>query len=127
MTARWIGLAFAVVFFAPLFVVMPVAAGDPAADEPMAPEELAAETGCLECHSVDEDVKGPAYRKVAARYRGDAEARAALVQTVKTGGKGHWTRISRGVPMPPHSRRLSDDQVELLVDWVLSLDEGAKP
>ena len=87
-----------------------------------APEELARNTGCFECHSVDKNLVGPAYRDVAARYKGKAEARAALIETVKKGGKGHWSDISKGVPMPPHQGRLSTAEITRLVDWVLSLD-----
>jgi cytochrome c len=72
---------------------------------------------------VDEKVTGPAYREVAARYRGEEGAKKALVEKVKLGGKGNWTEVTKGVPMPPHSPRLSDEEIEILVDWVLGLGE----
>lgn len=87
-----------------------------------APPELAKESGCLECHSVDKPVIGPAWRDVAARYRDDAKERERLIETVKRGGKGNWTRVTRGVPMPPHSRRLTHEEISRLVDWILTLD-----
>src|SRR5262249_10160361 len=90
-------------------------------DQALAPEALAKKSGCLECHSVDKKLVGPSYRDIAARYKGDSRARAALIEKVKNGGKGNGTGITRGVPMPPHSRVLSTSEIERLVDWVLSL------
>jgi cytochrome c len=85
------------------------------------PEELARKSGCLECHSVDKAVTGPAFRAVADRYKDDAKARTALIEKVSKGGKGNWTEISRGIPMPPHSKILSSAEISRLVDWILSL------
>lgn len=101
--------------------LLPVGLAQVLTAEEITPSQLAYSSGCLECHSVEEDLTGPAYRNVAARYEGDPDARARLVATVKGGGKGNWTSISRGVPMPPHSGRLEDAEVERLVDWVLGL------
>ena len=90
----------------------------------MPPPELAKMDGCFECHSVDHKVVGPAYADVAARYKDDAKARERLIETVKKGGKGNWTRISRGVPMPPHSPSLTDEEISTLVNWILGLEPG---
>jgi cytochrome c len=90
-------------------------------------EDLAKKRGCLECHSVDKKVVGPAFQDIAARYKENSNARAALIEKVRKGGKGNWTEITRGVPMPPHSGRLSTADITRLVDWVLSLHgEDAK-
>ena len=93
------------------------------ASQALAPEALAKKSGCFECHSIDKKVVGPSYREVAERYKGKPEARAALIETVKKGGKGNWTAITNDVPMPPHGRRLSASDITRLVDWVLSLKE----
>lgn len=83
--------------------------------------ELAKKSGCLACHSVEKKVVGPAWGDVSAKYKGDAAARAALVAKVKAGGKGNWTEVTGGVPMPPYSPRVADADIETLVDFVLSL------
>jgi cytochrome c len=83
--------------------------------------DLAKKSGCLACHSVDNKVVGPAWKDVAAKYKGDGSARAALIDKVKKGGKGNWTSVTGGVPMPPYSPRVSDDNIEKLVDFILGL------
>lgn len=50
-----------------------------------------------------------------------SRAREALTEAVTKGSKGNWTSLSKGVPMPPFSERLSDAEVKTLVDWLLSL------
>jgi len=82
---------------------------------------LAQQSGCLACHSIDKKVVGPAWQDVAARYKGNAAARADLIAKVKAGGKGNWTAVTGGVPMPPYSPRVSDENITALVDFVLSL------
>ncbi len=87
----------------------------------MADLELAKKSGCLACHGVEKKVVGPAWKDVAAKYKGDAGARAMLIEKVKKGGKGNWTEVTHGVPMPPYSPRVSDANIEKLVDFVLGL------
>lgn len=70
---------------------------------------------CLGCHTADKPLVGPAFREVAARYRGDPAAAARLAQKVKAGGQGVWGQV----PMPPNPG-LSDADAKLLVDWVLA-------
>lgn len=44
--------------------------------------------GCLGCHDLQVKKVGPAYKDVAAKYRGDSGAPAALAAKLKE-GKGH--------------------------------------
>lgn len=90
------------------------------AGQAMADETLAKRAGCLECHSAEKKIIGPAFHDIAARYKGNPRARETLKEKVKNGGKGNWTEISGGVPMPPHSGLLSDGEIRTLVDWVLN-------
>lgn len=89
------------------------------ADE--APLDLAKKSGCLACHSVENKIVGPAWKDVAARYKGQADIKPKLVAKIKAGGKGNWTEVTKGVPMPPYSPRVADADIEKLVDFVLSL------
>jgi len=72
-----------------------------------AQEALAKSSGCLNCHAVDTKKIGPAFKDVAAKYKGKADAEAMLVAKV-SGGKGH-----------PAVKASSDD-VKSLIKWVLS-------
>jgi len=82
---------------------------------------LAKKSGCLACHSIDKKIVGPAWQEVAARYIDDQQAREKLISKVSKGGKGNWTEVTGGAPMPPYSPRVTDADIETLVDFVLSL------
>ena len=45
------------------------------------------DNGCTKCHSVDKSKKGPAYQKVAAKYKGKADAEAKLTEFLTKGPK----------------------------------------
>lgn len=80
-------------------------------------EALAQKSGCLACHSVDKKVLGPAFKDVAAKYKGNKEAEAKLVNKVKKGGSGVWGPM----PMPANSPQVKDEDIKTIVQWVLSL------
>lgn len=82
---------------------------------------LAKKSGCLACHSVDKKIVGPAWKDVAAKYKGDASAKETLIGKVSKGGKGNWTAVTGGAPMPPYSPRVSDADIATLVDFVMGL------
>ena len=44
--------------------------------------------GCMNCHEMDKKKVGPAYKDVAAKYKGDKAAPGMLVGKIKE-GKGH--------------------------------------
>ena len=73
--------------------------------------------GCTACHSIDKKIVGPAYKDVAAKYRGDSGAAAKLVDKVKKGGSGVWGQI----PMPPNAPQVSDADIQADVKYILSL------
>ena len=77
--------------------------------------ELATKSGCTACHAVDKKVVGPAYKEVAAKYKGDAKAEAMLCEKVKKGGVGAWGQV----PMPPNAH-VKDEDIKTIVKWVLS-------
>lgn len=83
----------------------------------MADLDLAKKSGCLACHSVDAKVVGPAWKDVAAQV----SDRDRIINSIKKGSKGSWTSVTGGVPMPPYSPRVSDENIEKLADFVLSL------
>lgn len=81
-----------------------------------ADQALAQKNACMSCHGVDKKIVGPAFKEVAAKYKGDSGAQARLVAKVKAGGKGVWGQV----PMPP-SPQVKDEDLNKIVSWVLSL------
>ncbi|NEX62404.1 c-type cytochrome [Noviherbaspirillum sp. 17J57-3] len=77
-------------------------------------EELAKAKNCMSCHAVDKKVVGPAYKDVAAKYKGQKDAEDKLAQKVIKGGGGVWGQV----PMPPNA--VTDKEAHELVKWVLS-------
>lgn len=78
--------------------------------------------GCTACHSLEAKLVGPAWRDIAVRYRDEAGARELLIDKVKQGGSGNWTEVTGGIPMPPNSPRVSDEDIAGLVDFLLALE-----
>ena len=75
-------------------------------------EGLAKSKGCLACHSVDAKKMGPAFKDVAAKYKGKADAEATIVGMLKSG------KAASGKSHP--AAKASDDEMKALAKWVLS-------
>lgn len=96
-------------------LVLALAAGAlPAA---RAQPELAQKKNCLACHAIDRKVVGPAYRDVAAKYAGEADAADRLAAKIRHGGAGVWGPV----PMPANPQ-VSDAEARQLAQWVLTLE-----
>jgi cytochrome c len=76
---------------------------------------LAMAKNCMACHNIDKKVVGPAYKDVAAKYRGDKAAPARLAAKVMEGGGGVW-----GVVKMPSNPQVNETEAKRLVAWVLS-------
>ena len=87
-----------------------VAAAAPAG----ADEALAKKHQCLACHQLDKKSVGPAYKDIAKKYKGQADAVAKLSAKVKKGGSGVWGPL----PMAPNPA-VPDADIKTLVEWVL--------
>ena len=85
-----------------------VAVGMAAAGTASAQEALAKSSGCLTCHDIDTKKMGPAFKEVAAKNKGKADAEAKLVAKV-SGAKDH-PKVNA-----------SEGDVKNVVKWVLSL------
>jgi cytochrome c len=85
------------------------------ADDAPRGQTIARANACMGCHAVDRKVVGPSFQQIAAKYKGDPQAPAKLVNKVKDGGSGVWGVL----PMPPHPT-MSDADIRTVVDWVLA-------
>ncbi|AQV95976.1 MULTISPECIES: c-type cytochrome [Cupriavidus] len=78
-------------------------------------QEIANKNACMGCHQVDKKLVGPAFKDVAAKYKGDKNALATLTKKVKSGGSGVWGPV----PMPANAA-VSDADLKTVVEWVLA-------
>lgn len=103
-----------------------------AADDDDAMRRLAATSGCLTCHQVEPGGKGPdglppvgpAWREVAAKYRGTQGAAQQLTHVVMTGSNpydSHWKGKASGLAMPPNAVAIKEADARRLVGWILAL------
>ena len=57
------------------------------AQDVSAAEALMKKSGCLKCHSVSAKKEGPPFKETAAKYKGKADAEAALFKHLTTNPK----------------------------------------
>lgn len=93
----------------------PAMQAEPAVSEADA-MQLAKKSNCLACHAIDKKVVGPAWKDVAAKYRGDAGAEVRMMDKIAKGGSGVW-----GVMVMPPSPQVSEADRRTLARFVLSL------
>lgn len=91
-----------------------------AVDEEAA-RELARQNNCFKCHAISKDKDGPAYKKVAEKYRGKPDAEQKLMHHITSGEKakfpdGHEEDHKIIKTDPPNDTA----QIKNLVDWILS-------
>lgn len=79
-------------------------------------EPLMRQDGCAACHAENNKIVGPAFRDIAAKYRGQKGAEQKLVASARNGSVGVWGAI----PMPPNSS-VNDDDLHFIVKQLLSL------
>ena len=91
-------------------VALLVAAAPAAADQ-----ALAQAKGCTACHAVDKPLVGPAYKAVAAKYKGDAKGKDTMVNSILKGSQGKYGQV----PMPPN--KVTDDEAKKLAAWIAGL------
>jgi cytochrome c len=82
----------------------------------LADEALAKSKNCMACHAVATKIVGPAYKDVAAKYKGDKTAVDTLATKIIKGGSGTWGAI----PMPANTQ-VNEAEAKKLAAWVLSI------
>lgn len=83
--------------------------------------ELGARYGCMGCHTVTNSIMGPAWKRVADRYRDNPDGKALIIDSIKNGSKGRWATESRIEEMPPYHDKIPDNELEILADYILQL------
>lgn len=83
-----------------------------------AAQALAKKNDCFKCHAVDKTKKGPALKKIAAKYKGKADGEDKVTKFVTSGQK---VKLDDGKE-EEHKIVDSKDpkQVKNLVQWILA-------
>lgn len=91
-----------------------------AAPAAFANAELAQKKNCMSCHQVDKKVVGPAYKDVAAKYKGQKDAAAYLTERILKGSLPGKIVFGGPMGMPPNAQ-VTDAEAKQLAAWVLSI------
>ena len=83
----------------------------------MLPADLFKKQNCTACHATNGKLVGPSVTEMAAKYKGQANLEAKLIEKVLKGGAGVWGAI----PMPAQNQ-LSLIETSTLVKWILSVN-----
>ncbi len=74
--------------------------------------------GCFKCHAVDKTKKGPAYKKIAEKYKGKPDGEAKVIKNITTSPK---VKLEDGTE-EEHKIIETKDQGDLktISNWILS-------
>ena len=72
--------------------------------------------GCMACHAKDKKLVGPAFKDIAAKYKGQTDAPAKLAEKVRKGGSG----VFGPIPMSPNGPdKISDGDLKIALEAIL--------
>ena len=79
------------------------------------PDEAMAKAGCMACHAKDKKLVGPAFKDVAAKYKGQ-NVNAKLFEKVRKGGSGSFGPVPMA-PNPPD--KINDGDLKAAIEQIL--------
>lgn len=84
-----------------------------------AAESLARRNSCFKCHAASGGGEAPAFKKVAAKYKGNADAPAKLMTHLKTAPK---VKPGGGEDEEEHAiiKAKDDTEINNLIAWILA-------
>jgi cytochrome c len=97
-----------------VLLVLLACAGIAMGGQARASADLAKTKNCMGCHALDKKVLGPAFKDVAAKYKGQKDAEAKIVASLTKGSTGVWGPMA----MPPNA--LSAAEAKTLAGWVMA-------
>lgn len=71
--------------------------------------------GCMACHSKDKKIVGPAFKDIAAKYKGQ-DVHAKLFEKVRKGGSGSFGPVPMS-PNPPD--KINDADLKAAIEYIL--------
>ena len=72
---------------------------------------------CNNCHDIHKDKVAPSFEMIASGYT--PKDKETLIKSIKDGSKGKWQ--GKVLPMPPFKNKMSDKDIDGMVEWILSL------
>ena len=78
-------------------------------------DDAMTKAGCMACHTKDKKLVGPAFKDIAAKYKGQ-DAVVKLVEKVRKGGSGTFGPIPMA-PNPPE--KINDADLKAAVELIL--------
>lgn len=95
------------------------AAGSALAQAPdaAAADALMRKSGCLKCHAVDAKKDGPAYKQVAAKYKGKPDAEQKIYAHITTNPK---VKVDGKEEEHTSLKTKNDAEIHNVVRWILS-------
>ena len=72
--------------------------------------------GCMACHTKDKKLVGPSFKDIAAKYKGQADVAAKLMDKVRKGGSGSFGPVPMA-PNPPD--KISDKDLKEALELIL--------
>ena len=88
-----------------------------AAVDAEAAEGLARKSKCFKCHAVDKKKDGPSYQKIAAKYKGKADAEQKLYKHMTTNPK---VEVDGKKEEHVALKSKNDAEIRNVVQWILS-------
>lgn len=86
-----------------------------------AAKALAKQNNCLKCHAIDKEKDGPAYKEVAKKYKGKANAEARLIEHITSGEKAKFPDGHEEEHKVVKTSPAKDmGQIKNLVQWILA-------
>ena len=88
----------------------------------MANLQLVQEKQCMQCHSVDKNLIGPSFKRIAFRWKDNPAAEKLLIYTIQNGtregGGRHWSATTN---MPDSLERpmISAEEAKKIVVWIM--------
>ena len=79
-------------------------------------DDAMTKAGCMACHAKDKKLVGPSFKDIAAKYKGQADPPAKLMEKLRKGGSG----VCGPVPMarnPPD--KINDADLKAAIDKIL--------
>jgi len=79
---------------------------------------LTKKSDCTKCHAADKDKNGPSYKKIAAKYKGKADAEEKVTKSITTGPK---VKLTDGTEEDHKTIKTKDaKETKNLVQWILA-------